>query len=279
VTTERNLVELGQGVFAWVHPDPSFGDTNVGLVIDGDGLTVIDTTATPTEAAAVRHEIETLTAELELPLKRVVLSSSRVAFAGGSTAFWQAAFYGTEAISDQLDTPANPDALRRLLPNRARAYDEGFATRPVTHTVDEPAWLTGAAFGVPLPGEGPDNLAVVVEGAGLVFAGALASFGVTPLAFDGDPMAWIQSLDQLATMGTTIIPGHGPPGGSADAEDLIDYLRACIDADGDPDRLKPGPWDGWTDRRFDAINVERAALLAVGDTSVPRSMLALLGLG
>jgi cyclase len=273
-----DLVELGQGVFAWTHPDPRFGDTNVGLVIDEDGLTVIDTTATPQRGAEVRHQVEALTASLGLSIKRVVHTSSRVAFTGGNSAFWPAAYYGTEVTSDQLDAPPNVDAFRHLLPTLADTYDEGFTTRPVTHTVGEPAWLTGAAFGLPLPGEASANLAVVVEGADVVFAGALASFGVTPLAFDGDVVAWADSLEHLTTLGATIVPGHGPPGGRADVVDLIGYLRACSEAAGDPDRLPSGPWDGWTDRRFDRVNVERAALLAQGDPSIPPTMATLLGL-
>lgn len=273
-----NLIELGQGVFAWTHPAPQFGDSNVGLVIDEDGLTVIDTTATPQQGAAVRHAIEGLTAELALPIKRVVLSSSRVAFSGGGAAFWQAAFYGTEAASDQLDTPADPETFRRLLPRFARAYDDDFTTRPITHTVAEPAWLTGAAYGIPLPGEGPANLAVLVEGAGVVFAGALASFGVTPLAYDGDPLAWIESLTHLLELADTIVPGHGPPGGKADADELVGYLSACVEASGDPSRLAAGPWDGWADRRFDAVNVERAHRMGAGDSSIPAAMYDLLGL-
>ena len=273
-----HLIELGQGVFAWVHPDPRFGNSNVGLIIDTDGMTVIDTTATPQQGATVRRAIETLTAELALPVKRVVLSSSRVAFCGGSKSFWQAAFYGTEAASDQLDSPPNPDAFRRLLPRYASVYDDDFVTRPITHTVDEPAWLTGAAFGLPLPGEAPANLAVHVEGSNVVFAGALASFGVTPLAFDGDPLAWADSLEQLVARADTIVPGHGPPGGAADVADLVGYLRACVDAAGDVARIPAGPWDAWSDRDFDHVNVERAALLARGDTSIPASMFTLLGL-
>jgi len=271
-------VELGQGVFAWVHGDARFGDSNVGLVIDEDGLTVIDTTATPRRGHAIRSEIQALTAELQLPLKRVVLSTSRVAFAGGGRAFWQAAFYGTETTSDQLDAPPNPDAFRRLLPRFASCYDDDFTTRPVTHTVAEPAWLTGAAYGLPLPGEADTNLAVVVEGANVIFAGALASFGVTPLAFDADPLAWADSLDQLGAIASTVIPGHGPPGGAGDLGDQAAYLRACAAADGDTSRLMNGPWDHWTDRRFDQVNVERAAMLARGDTSIPPAMFKLLGL-
>ncbi|MEL7156466.1 MAG: hypothetical protein AAFN30_07695, partial [Actinomycetota bacterium] len=235
--TDRHLAELGQGVFALVHPAPAFGASNVGLVIDGDGLTVIDTTATPEEGAAVRTAVLTLTAELGLPIKRVTLSSSRIAFCGGGAPFWQAAFYGSETTSDQLDLDPNPDAFRRLLPQRARCYPDDFTTRPVTHTVDEPTWLTGAAFGLPLPGESAANLAVQVEGANVIFAGALASFGVTPLAFDGDPVLWIESLEALAGLGDTIVPGHGQIGGRADIADLVGYLTACVEAAGDPARL------------------------------------------
>jgi cyclase len=273
-----NLVELDRGVFAFVDPAGRFGYSNVGLVIDHDGLTVFDTTATPERGESVKRQIIELTAALELPIKRVVLSSSRIAFSGGGNAFWAAGFYGTEETSDQLDAPPNPRAFRRLLPDFALAYDAEFTTRPVTHTVSEAAWLSPAALAAPLPGESPANLALRIEGAGVVFAGALASFGVTPLAYDADLAAWIESLEELRTMGPTVIPGHGPPGGDADLVELIGYLAACIEADGDPDRIATGPWDHWADRRFDPVNVERAALLTRGINEIPQSMFTLLGL-
>lgn len=273
-----NLVELDRGVFAFVDPAPRFGYANVGLIIDEDGLTVVDTTATPARGEAVKQQIIGLTADLELPIKRVILTSSRIPFSGGGNAFWAAGFYGTEVTSDQLDAPANPQAFRRLLPDFALAYDQEFATRPITHTVTEPAWLSAAACAVPLPGESAANLVLQVEGAGVVFAGALASFGVTPLAYDANLGAWIESLEELRGVGPTVIPGHGPPGGDADLVDLIGYLTACIEADGDLGRLPSGPWDQWSDRRFDAVNVERAALLARGIDEIPQAMFALLGL-
>jgi cyclase len=273
-----NLVEIGQGVFAWTHPSPRYGDSNVGVVIDGDGLTIIDTTATPDRGLAVRRAIEALTLELELPIKRVVVTSSKVAFSGGSTAFWPAAFYGTETASEQLDAPANPLSFRRLLPHLEAAFHDDFVTLPITHVVGEPAWLTGAAYGVPLVGESPENLAVIVESAGVVFAGALASFGVTPLAFDADIEGWIRSLENLLTMADTIVPGHGPVGGAADIEDLIGYLSTCLAAGGHRGDLPSGPWDTWTDRRFDRVNIERAYRMQLGDGSIPDAMFTLLGI-
>lgn len=273
-----NLVELDRGVFAYVDSTVRFGHSNVGLVIDPDGLTIFDTTATPAGGYQVRQAVLGLTRELELPIKRVILSSSRIPFSGGGQPFWAAAFFGTDATSEQLDAPPNPLAFRRLLPEFADAYFDDFATRPITHTVSETAWLTQACHVVPLPGESPGNLVLRVEAADVVFAGALAGFGVTPLAYDADLVAWIQSLERLLELGSTVIPGHGMPGGAADVADLIGYLSACIEADGEPSRLAPGPWDRWTDRRFDAVNVERAAMLARGVDEVPPAMFTLLGL-
>jgi len=273
-----NLIELGTGVFALAHPEPSFGYSNVGLVIDADGLTVYDTTATPQQGLVVRDSILNLTAALELPIKRVVLSSSRVPFSGGGNTFWAAAFYGTEATSEQLDLPPNPEAFRRLLPSLSSYYSDDFTTRPITHTVAEPALLTAATSLLPLPGESAGNLAMEAESAGALFAGALASFGVTPLAFDASLVEWIQSLRQIGSRADlTVVPGHGRVGGAADVNDQADYLQACSDAAGNPSAIPAGPWDDWTDRRFDEVNVERAALLAQGIDDPPQSMFRLLG--
>ncbi len=273
-----NQFEVGQGLLAFVDPQPRFGRGNVGLVIDEDGLTIIDTGTTPRAGHRVKKLILELTSDLNLPIRRVVVTSSRVAFSGGSWAFWQSGFYSTTPISDQLDSPINLDALSRLLPEDRSHFHEDFETRPITHLVDEPVWLTPSCQATPMVGEGPANLVIHTPGANATFAGALASFGVTPLAYDGDPQAWVESVDTLIRIGGTVIPGHGPPGGKADLIDLRNYLEACIQADGDLASFPRGPWDNWSDRRFDAVNVERAMRMSRGDSETPRAMFELLGL-
>jgi glyoxylase-like metal-dependent hydrolase (beta-lactamase superfamily II) len=129
---------------------------------------------------------------------------------------------------------------------------------------------------VPLTGQQAENLVVAVPGAGIVFAGAMCTFGVTPLAHQGDPAAWADSLDALIDLAPIVVPGHGPIGGEEEVRVLQDYLRACVDADGDPDRIGPGPWDEWSARHHDAVNVERAAMLARGEDTIPASLLRLL---
>ena len=270
--------ELAAGAYALCADEPQFGNSNLGLVIDADGLTVIDSLATPAMAFLANEEVVALTENLGLPLKRVVLTSSRVPFSGGSTIFWRAGFYGSEPVSDQLDQPVNTMVLKKLIPQHAVAFHGEFVTRPITHTIGEPAMLTEAAAVHLFPGEGPLNTVVQLPAADTVFLGALGSFGVTPLAFDGDPAAWADTLDAITELGTTFIPGHGLPAERQAVEDQAAYLRACVAADGDPSALPDGPWDSWTDRRFDEVNIERAARLARGDHDTPQAMYRLLGL-
>jgi carboxyl-terminal processing protease len=63
------------------------------------------------------------------------------------------------------------------------------------------------------------------------------------------------------------------------ADQYKQYLKAKDAARGDVGAIPAGPWDGWIDRDRDAINVERAALLAQGDDVLPPSMLKAIGLG
>jgi len=275
--TEPMLIELGTGVFALVRPEVGFGESTIGLVIDADGLTIIDTGSTPVRGKVARAAIEDLTAELELPLKRAVVTSSKVPFTGGSALFWRAGFYGTEATSDALDQPVNHLAIRRLLPHLAAAYPDTFETRPITHTVDEEVWLTPSIRTLPVIGEAPSNLIAHLPGVDTIFLGALGSFGVRPLAFAGDPAAWASQLRNVVELASTFVPGHGMVGGRTEVAVLADYLDACVAADGGD--VAAGPWDAWANPEFDAINSERAARLARDDASVPASMLALLGLG
>jgi cyclase len=268
------LVTLDAGVHAWLADDPGPGRSNAGVVVEDDGITVIDTLASPAQADPFGTAVDSF----GLPVRRVALSSSHVEYAGGTTRFRLAAVFGTRQASAHLDQPADPAVIRRLLPELGAEIDDEFTTRPVSHVVDAPVQLTPACAAFPVPGEEAENLVVVVPGAGIVFAGAVCSFGITPLAYQGDLVRWIATLDQVLELAPVIVPGHGPIGGEEEVRDLQGYLQACVDADGEVGRLRPGPWDAWPGRHHDEVNVERAALLARGDDRIPPSLLARLGL-
>ena len=268
------LFELAPGVHAWLGGEEQTEAPNAGAVIDSDGITVIDALLTPSDAAEFA---EALTG-FELPVRRLVLSGSHIDRTGGSTAFPFAAVYGTAQTSALLEQPPNVAGYRVLYPQHADQFDDGFTTRRVTHIVDAPVQLTPAVAVIPTGGQSTENLVAVVAGAGVWFGGAMVFAGATPLAFDGDPARWADELDRLTELGPTVVPGFGPVSGTDVVGQGATYLRACVDAEGDLGRIPAGPWDEWTDRDRDDVNVERAAMLASGNAAPPPSMLRRLGL-
>lgn len=268
------LVPLDAGIHAWLADDPGDGRPNAGLVVDADAATAIDTLCVPSQTEAFISAID----DLGLRVRRTVLTGSTIESVGGSAMFTMSGMYGREQTSIHLDQAPTPDIYRRLHPSVADEFDDELQTKPVSHIVSETVRLTPAITLHPCSGSQQENLVAVVAGAGICFAGAMASFGVTPRCYQGDPARWADQLDDLLELAPVIIPGHGPIGGEEEVRDLQGYLRACVDANGDPAAIVAGPWDSWTQRSFDEINVERAAMLRRGDDAIPPSMLRAAGL-
>jgi cyclase len=272
-----SLTELGDGLYAWLAPGGETGVANAGVVVEDDGITVIDTLMVRSQwepfAAAV--------AELDAPVRRTVLTHAHIDHVGGTRAFPNAAIYGTPITSAALDLEMPVDAYKHFMPAFADEFDDlaEVGTRPVTHLVGGAAQLTGRIEVLPASGHTPGDLVVLVADTDVCFAGDLCFFGVTPLAFQGSPGSWADMLDVVVELADVIVPGHGPIGAESEVRDLQAYLRACVAvARGEVDRIPAGPWDGWLDRDRDAINVERAALLADDRDEIPPSMARAMGI-
>ena len=268
------LRELATGVYAWIQPGGVAGVANAGVIADADGLTVVDTLMVRSQwepfAAAV--------AGLGAPVRRVVLTNGHVDHVGGTRAFPAASVYGSRHTSDALDLAMPVDAYRNFWPELADEFDDlaAVGTRPVTHLVDGAAQLTPRVELLPASGFTSGDVVVLVADAEVCFTGGLGWFGVTPLGWESDFEAWIATLDVLTELADVLVPGHGPVGGAPEAGTLADYLRACVAARGDLRALGRGPWDDWADHRCDAVNVERASLLAEGRNELPPSMVRIL---
>ena len=269
------LVDLG-ATYAWLHDEHRPGAANSGVVVDEDGVTVIDAQLTPAQGAELAEAVDAL----GFPIRRLALTSSHMPFVGGSSAFVLPAVYGTPQVSAHMDQDANVESCCALYPDDSTQLHAlvDHPCRKVTHTVAEAAWLTPTVVAAPLAGELDENLVVQVPAAQTVFAGALCSFGITPMAGLGNPGAWADSLDTMLGWGEIFVPGHGPIGGKEEVVALQAYLRACVDAQGDPSALGDGPWREWAGQQYNAVNVERAALLAQGNHEPPPTMMRMLGL-
>lgn len=265
------LVELADDVHVWCG-EGRLESPNAGVIVEDDGITVVDALLVPSQAAALHEALEVF----GRPVRRLVLTSSHVPFVGGSARFSLAAVYGSATTSANLDLPPNTAGYQHLFPAHAAEFDE-LVTRRVSHVVQQPAWLSQKVVAAPLPGQQVPNLVVQVPHANVVFAGALCSFGAHPLGFEADFDAWLTSLGTVVEWGAIVVPGVGPVGDADAVAELAGYLAACIDAAGAGATRTSGT-RGWQDAAFDEVNVERAARLAAGDPTPPPRALALFGM-
>jgi cyclase len=281
------LTSVAPGAFAWLASGGASGPTggpvpgtpNAGVVIDADGLTLVDTLAVPSQYVPFGEAVDQLAEQAGVPLRRVVLTSSTIDAVGGTSHFWKAGFYGSAQVSAHLDQPPQVEILRRLYPELAAELPDDLRTHPVTHVVAEPALISAAVQVTPVRGPLQECVVASLPSAGVVYAGAVAAFGMAPLCYQGDPAGWADDLDVVLQLGSTVVPGHGPVGGPDDVRALQAYLRACVSAAAaGRTALEAGPWEMWSAREHDQINVERAAIVAAGRDDVPPTMLVRAGL-
>ena len=273
------LTELADGVYAWLQPGGETGVANAGVVVDDDGLTVIDTLMVRSQwepfAAAVDGARPPGAAHASSPTRT---STTSAAPRRSPTA----AIYGTPATSDALDQPMPIDAYKAFMPAFAEEFDDlaELGTRPVTHLVDGAAQLTPRIELLPATGHTAGDLHGARRRRRRVLRRRPLLLRRDAARVPGRP----RGVGRHARRGRRARRRDRarPRAGRRRAPRCATcrrYLRACVAANGDPHAIAAGPVGhaGSTATR-DAINVERAALLAAGDDEIPPSMLKAIGI-
>lgn len=295
---QKGLADLGNGCFAYLQPDGSWGWSNAGLIVDGDQSLVVDTL-------------------FDLPLTRQMLAAMRDAAPAATKRFGTLVnthhngdhCFGNELVeageiiaskhAAEEMTREGPALLQGFMKAAPGLGDIGayvvhafgkFDFDGITHTMPTKTF-TGTMTRkvgdktVELIEVGPahtgGDVLVYVPKDRTIYTGDILFIDGTPIMWAGPVQNWIDACNRIIAMDVeTIVPGHGPltdKKGVAAMRDYLAYItkeaRKRFDAGmpaGEAARdIALGDYDSWGDAERIAVNVASLYREFSGDNTPP----------
>ncbi len=244
------LREVAPRTWAWLQPNGGLGESNVGLVVgDGESL-LVDTLW---DEPLTRRMLTAATPLLaDAPLRQAFITHPDGDHWWGNALMPGPAEILTlpacdramraEALPRVLDGMTRTAALLRHVPGKVGAVARygnaqlapfawrGLRLRHADRTIDGGTTLDVGGREVRVldlgPTHSPADAVVHVPDADVVFAADLLFIGVTPIMWHGPVETWLRALDALLALEAEVyVPGHGPPCGRAEIQQLADYWR------------------------------------------------------
>ena len=221
-TGTPRLDEIADGVHAFLQPDGGWCLNNGGVIVDGDSAVLVDTAATGARARRLRELVRGVVPAAP----RIVVNTH----AHGDRTFGNFVFPEAVVVGAELTRAEAVEVglhLTKLWPDVE--WGEVELTPPqVTFTGGLTLHLAGRVaqlhtFG---PAHTACDTVVWLPAERVLFTGDLVMSGVTPLVLSGSVGGLRDTIAALRAFGaTTIVPGHGAPGGP----DLLDATERYLD--------------------------------------------------
>lgn len=223
---KTGIEEVAPKVYAYIQAYGELGVSNAGLLLDREGVMAVDALMVPSMTRRFLTAIKKVTTK---PVTRLVNTHHHIDHSGGNFLFREAEIVSHTYCREEIARTGMPvDFFQKRIPRFAAEFpklklavpDVTFEDRLVFHQAGRavelrhlgPAHTFGDAF-------------VYLAKDKLLFAGDLAFYYVTPLAFQGHVGNWIKVADRILKMDVeTIVPGHGPIGGKKELREMRAYL-------------------------------------------------------
>jgi cyclase len=237
----KTLHQVGDGAYAYVQHDGSWGWSNSGLVVDGEHALVVDTL----------FDLR-LTRELLDAYRRVLPANAAIetlvnSHANGDHTFGNQLLDGARIVASRRTAeemaevpPSVLAGMIRRAPGAGVAGEflqrifgpfdfEGIALTLPTATFDGELRLRVGGKEVRLVEVGPahtrGDTIVVVPGDRVVYTADVLFAGGHPIMWEGPVENWARALDLVMALDVdTVVPGHGPVTGKQAVADLRAYL-------------------------------------------------------
>ena len=296
---QKGLHDLGNGAYAWLAPDGSWGWSNAGLIVDGEESLLVDTL-------------------FDLPLTQEMLDAMRDAeplaaarigtlvntHANGDHCHGNQLVGGAEIIAsvaaaeEMAELP--PEAMAALMKAMAAEQSpvaqffrkcfgpfefEGIRHTPPTRTFEGEMSVRVGGKTAKLIQVGPahtrGDVLVHVPEDRTVFTGDILIIDGTPIMWAGPVQNWIDACRLIVEMDVeTVVPGHGPitdKRGAAAVQGYLEYIRdearrrfdAGMDAFEAAKDIALGDYASWGDAERIVVNVDRLYREFSGDDSAP----------
>jgi cyclase len=237
----RGLHEVGDGLYAYLQPDGSWGWSNAGLIADGEATLLVDTL----------FDLR-LTGEMLDEMKRRVPSAHKIdtlvnTHANGDHTFGNQLARGARVLASRLTAeemlelpPAALAALKEAAPQMGRTGEfllecfgdfdfAGIDLVPPDETFEGNLSLRVGDKQVELIEVGPahtrgDTL-VLVPRDRVLFSGDIVFHGGHPIVWAGPVSNWVSACDRILELDVdVVVPGHGPIADKQAVQELRAYL-------------------------------------------------------
>jgi glyoxylase-like metal-dependent hydrolase (beta-lactamase superfamily II) len=206
-----------------------FFNQQIGVVLGGRDVLVIDTRSTPAQARQILADLRELTHD---PVTLVVDTHWHFDHAFGNSVFRPASIWGHARTVERLLTrgPATVEEVAAEIPAIASDIRE-VVIDPPDRTFEDRATVEVGDRAVELAYLGrahtDTDIVITVPGAGVLFAGDLLEAEAPPSFGDSYPLEWPDAVERvLPLVEGAVVPGHGRVGDRSFVEDQLADFRA-----------------------------------------------------
>jgi glyoxylase-like metal-dependent hydrolase (beta-lactamase superfamily II) len=221
--------EIGDRVFAWRYP---FLDQQIGVVLGGRDVLVVDTRASPAHARELASDLRELTRD---PVSIVVDTHWHWDPSFGNPTYRPAESCGHVRAAERLRREGEATVAEVASWYEAEEPDAAAAVRatvidPPERTFEDRATVELGGRIVELRYHGrahtDGDITVLVPDANVLFAGDLLEAGAAPSFGDSFPLEWPDTVAKVVPLAAgVVVPGHGALGDRAFVEDQLAAFR------------------------------------------------------